>query len=312
MDIQKAFGFTDEQLELIEFFLERRFTLEAIGITSKTVFDWSKQGLLLEEQRPKNRRMYNVMDFVWLKLVVKLREFGLSLEAIRNVRGFLLETIPFREMLSEILTEDLDELGLTPQQLEQVNEGKELYEQLKEWEGGAILEESLSMLEQSEMKFFQTPLIIILLNAVLYRKDMCFLITSDGKCAIRGSEFENYVIIGEEIENEPFIVYPVHLLLSEFVQREELVTPSTLLEHQFLTEKELQVLELLRKDNLVSLTVRIGTDREIKLIETEENIKVENATGKLTDYLMRNNYQEIVCKTQNGKITSIRRKTKHK
>ncbi|MBL4862659.1 MAG: MerR family transcriptional regulator [Crocinitomicaceae bacterium] len=312
MQLEEQFGMDKEQMQLLEYLWDRKFTLEVIGINSKLVFDWSKQGLLLDPEKPKKgRRKYSIVEFVWLKLVIKLREFGLSLDAIRNLREFLLEVFTFKQQVELFMSDEFLE-ELTDLEREKVLKDRELLNTFKSSIGEEDFQGTMEYSEFPEMKFMGTLLSYIIVDAVMNKKDIHLFITSSGGCYVSDSECGNELVASSDLTNEPYIKYPIRLLISEFVQQESMASTEELSEYKFLSNQEIKVLDLLRTENLVSLTVRIGKDNEIKLIETEENIRVDNVKGKLTDYIMRNNYQEISCKTQNGKITSIRRKTKHK
>lgn len=303
------FELTEEQQELFVYIWDRRYTLDTIGISAKMVFDWSKQGLLLDLVKPKARRKYSIVEFVWFKLIVGLREFGMSLEAIRNVRSMLLLSFTFVDILESI--EDGSDQSL----VDYLGEEKfvlirdyiqKMKEDLSEDDFYAELDE----LNLPEYKYFNTVLSHLISDAILLRKEIVFNISSSGEVYVQvdGTSLDH----NSELDHQAHIKLPLHLLISQFIQHEGMRTPEELVHFKFLTKKEMQILELLKNDNLVSLTVRMGQNQEIKLIESEESINVENASGKLTDYLMRNNYQEITCKTQNGKVTSMRRTTKHK
>ena len=67
-------------LELIvESLITERYQLSDIGMTSKTAFDWEKAGVHPKERRSKFRRKYNGIEYVWLRMVTELREFGFQL-----------------------------------------------------------------------------------------------------------------------------------------------------------------------------------------------------------------------------------------
>lgn len=305
----KQIELNEEQQDLLVYIWDRRYTLDGMGISAKVVFDWSKQGLLLDLVKPKGRRKYSIVEFVWFQLILGLRSFGMSLEAIRNVRSMLLESILLTDIIDSVMN-DPDEDLLKFIDEEKLKAAREYFNKGKEMFSEEIWEEVLTELNLPEYQYFNTLLSHLILDAVLNRADIVFNITSEGDnyIQIKGSPLANY----PELDEQPYIKFPLRLLISQFVQHKKMSTPEELLHFKFLTKKEMQILDLLKNDNLVSLTIRMGKDQEIKLIESEEEIKVENASGKLTDYLMRNNYQEIVCKTQNGKVTSMRRKTKHK
>lgn len=299
--------------ELLQFLWDRRYSLDDVGLSAKNIFDWSKQGLLLDPIKPKARRKYSILEFVWLKLVVGLREFGMSLDSIRNLRSQLLVAIDTPVMFEVFRNPDnkadlIEALGeqqflATLKALEKMKEG------ISEQE----YQEMFSTLRTPEMYFMSTLFSILAVKAVLYKKDVHLFIDKDGNTHF--AEAAN--IVNPTVEEltflmQPHIKYSLRSLLGDFLQQDDLISEEETIHYQLLSKKEYDLIEILKKENLVSLTVRLDQHQQIKLIETEENIEVNNARGKITDFLMRNNYQEIVCKTQDGKVTSLRRKTKYK
>lgn len=312
MDKELNLEMSPEEIELIEFLWERKYSLDDVGISPKNVFDWSKQGLLLDPVKPKGRRKYSIVEFVWLKLIVGLREFGLSLDAIRNLRGTLLELISFPEYYQAILDPENEQELLEAYGADQL---KLMREQIREMQKEISAEEMQEFFEigyGAELRFINTLISYLVLEEVKAQRDFNFFINSNGDCLI--GESEQQTITGDKVEffSQPYIKYPLRGLLSEFLQKEDLITTEQKLHYRLLSPKELELLELMKTDNLVSLIVRFDEDQQIKLIETEENITTENVRGKITDFLVRNKYQEIICKSQDGNVTSVRRKTKYK
>jgi DNA-binding transcriptional MerR regulator len=311
--IESNLPISEDQKELLSFLWDRKFTLDAIGITSKNIFDWSKQGLLLDPVKPKARRKYSIIEFIWLKLVVGLREFGLSLEAIRSVRITLLEVIPVMDVVDWYMDkeneESLKEMIGEKELLELQNGMEKMKSEIPEEEIRAYTNPD----NFPEMKYISTLLSFLVVEAVWNKRDFHLFISSNGDC-LAGDSQKSSVPFAEEMEffNKPYINYPLRLLIGEFLKQDALISKEDVIHYRLLSKKELEILELLKSDNLVSLTVRLDKNQQIKLIETEENILVENVNGRITDFLMRNNYQEILCKSQDGNVTSLRRKTKHK
>jgi DNA-binding transcriptional MerR regulator len=91
-----------ESFELFELLTQKQFTLEAVGLSSKNIFDWQKKGILWDAKPEKGRRRYNSLEYVWLKIVMELREFGMPHESISNLKSFLLKPVGV-DVLFEIL-----------------------------------------------------------------------------------------------------------------------------------------------------------------------------------------------------------------
>jgi len=301
-----------EELEVVEFLWERKYKLDAIGLTSKNVFDWSKQGLLLDPIKPKARRKYCVVEFMWLKLVVGLREFGLSLDAIRTLRETLLAVIGFDELIKIMDSEEFIEAAEKIGRTEDFEKARKMREEAMENFSEEEMNETLDLMRSSELQFVFTLISHLTFESIWYDRDIYFFIKSDGECRIGVSEEEVQVNDDSDFFLYPYIKFPLRLLLSQFVQTENVITNDEAVKYRILSEKEAQVIDLLKRDKLVSLTVRMNDEKKITLIETEEDIQKENYEKRLKDLIVRNAYQNIEYKSQDGKITSIRRKTRYK
>lgn len=290
--------------KLIEFMGKKRYTLSDIDLKSKQAFDWTKAGLFLEERESKFRRKYNAIEYVWLKIIKELREFGLSINAIKNLKSFLLKEVDMKEIITSFIEAGLDE---------EDSDVEELQKALKDKYGSAKgLEELNSKLNDNQQELVNTVLSMIIIETVINKSNSHLLITKTGNTLVTdGEPFDDQVNLGD-ILNAPYISFPIKNILVDFINREDLMNSEEREEILLISEEEEKVLELLRKGNLVSLSVRFNKDNEISLIETEENIELEKVQGKLADFIMRNKYQVITYKTQDGKITSMRRKTLHK
>ena len=156
-----------------------------------------------------------------------------------------------------------------------------------------------------------TVLCLLIHETVVNKTNAHILIKKDGTALVsQGEPLDDDITYGDMLQG-PYLTFPLRHILADFLAREDLINTELASEIIELTKDEEKVLELLRQGNLVSLTIKFG-DNEIKLIETEENIDLRDVKGKLVDYIKRNSYQEITYKTENGKIVSMKRKTKHK
>ncbi|NQV13386.1 MAG: hypothetical protein HQ530_03725 [Parcubacteria group bacterium] len=66
---------------------ERRYTTSNVKVTYRMLGNWDKNGLLPEGiQGDRGWRKFNYFERVWMQIVIKLRDFGLSLDKIASVR----------------------------------------------------------------------------------------------------------------------------------------------------------------------------------------------------------------------------------
>lgn len=286
LDIKKG-------LELYKFLNTKRYSLKEIGISNKNVLDWSRAGLFIDEKPSKGRRTYNMIQYVWIKLIEQLRSFGLSIDAIRNVKETLLMDNGVKDLLSSIV------LNNYPQELEEDIAFMELKNYINSQISKEEISETIIYFDSKEMRMTQTSIAGVIYSAFYDRLDFHLLVNSTGS-----------LVISETIPN--YTNTPIDYIMdAPFLMKEELNTQKE--DEQInLSDSERSVIESLRKGNIISLLVKFDKEEQISLIETEEHIDISKTQGKLVDYIMRNNYQEITYKTQNGQITHMRRKTKTK
>ena len=65
---------------------KKRFSIGDIGIEHHWITHWHKEGLLLENLEFRKWRKFNLIDYVWLKAIVKLRSFDIPLRFIKAVK----------------------------------------------------------------------------------------------------------------------------------------------------------------------------------------------------------------------------------
>lgn len=263
-------------IEVLGLLRSENFQLSDIGLTPKTAFDWSRSGIHLRARKSKYRRTYNGIEYVWLRLVKELREFGLSLDAIKRVRDTFLTPFDLLDILQH--SEDVSKKDLK------------------------LLK---AQFENADHELLNTIIAQVLLSSMVLRNKAFLLITKNGDCRL------TYERVTENLFDEPCINFPMDYLVSNFIARESLYGLESLNDSLGLSDQEMKVLQLIRDGQINSLTLKFK-DNEINLIETEEEIDLKNVQGKLVDYINKGGYHEIKYKTQNGKIESMKRITKHK
>lgn len=99
------FIFTHESLEGVRSaFRERKYQISAAKVTSRVINHWEAKGLLPEGflQKPGWRK-FMVLEIAWIKIVNRLRYFGVSLQKIAQIKNHIMgwdketETYPLFE-----------------------------------------------------------------------------------------------------------------------------------------------------------------------------------------------------------------------
>ncbi|MCB9225179.1 MAG: MerR family transcriptional regulator [Crocinitomicaceae bacterium] len=283
---------------LTDLLYNEHFELSDIGLTAKTAFDWTKAGIYLRERKSKFRRKYNGLEYVWLKLVMELRDFGLSIAAILRLKSFLLDEmdlVEFYESLKEE-GEDFDEFEKFTKafkgEIEKVND-------------------VVALDEGKEVSLVNTILSALVSSTIFGRSNTHLGITKSGDCFVFDENPSKDLFVSDHVVNEPYISFPLNYVVKNFIWSEDLYDLKEENEVDQISKDERKIIDLVREGGISSLYIKF-INGSVSLMETEEIIDVKETKGKLVDLIRRGSYQEISCKTENGKIVSVKRKTKHK
>ncbi len=287
---------------ITELMFEESFLLSDIGLTAKTAFDWSNAGLYLRERKSKSRRKYNGVEYVWLRLVKELREFGLPIQSILNLKTDLLTEMDLMAHYTALFeTEDLTDEPEWNAFINHIQEAFETPENLIE----AVQK------DQGKVNLSNTKLSVLLFSTILSQSNVHLAISKEGNCMVFDESPLEDLFTSSMLMNQPYISISLNHIVAEFMGREDLYALDIDNGGLDLSPEEIKIIDLIREGGIDALTVKF-IDGAVKLIETEETIDVKDTKGRLVDLIQKGSYQEIAFKTVNGKIVNVKRKTKHK
>lgn len=301
---------------------ERSFLLRETGVTPRVFNLWKTTKLIDVSYSTPGREWMKLsfIDYLWLKIIVDLRKFGMSLDNILEVKKVCLADFQ-NEIAGQITEEQITETILSLVKSNRIDVSPETIQQTKE----LLLKADLRELVQS-MNGSTTYLEMAIINLIVTRSSMDIVIVSnDNLNRLFGSadHDENKVsvfldtsekdkmIVPEGVDihwvhSVPHIRLPLRNYIAEFLQDEK-------------NEKYLPKLELLDANELKLLTViRKGTAKEIEIkfkngrldrMGVKMNVsKAEEA--RLLETFTRNEYAEISYSVEKGKIVRFDKTTK--
>ena len=134
MEIIQKFGILKMFPEIERGINEVRFTLKDVGVSHRWVAHWQENGLMINDFVEGKMKRLNLVEYVWLKLIIKLREFKIPLRVIKAVKESLFTRLPVEDMLKVKSQQDLIHQFAKMQQQE-IPEGfldsKELEDEVK-------------------------------------------------------------------------------------------------------------------------------------------------------------------------------------
>jgi len=278
--------------KLFSFVREKKFTLKEVGVTYRWITHWHSKGLLIRNYEESKWRKFDLIEYVWLRMIIQMRKFNISLEMIKRIKENLIQEIPVSEALDN---KEIIDLVI---KLAKEDKRTEIENVLK---SGNVLE---NMKDQS-INLFET----LIMDIISFHNSFSIFISSKDVVPIKHSslEFLSSTSSFNNILTGSFISISMSEILRDFMLGEHGIKQKQKL--ALLSDSEEQVLNTLREDNLKSVMVRYGTNQQIDILETVR-VETVDKRARLMDFIMSNGYQDITIKTQNGEIVYCENKRK--
>lgn len=276
---------------------ERRATLSTLGISPRTFIHWKEQGLVWHVESDEEKRTWvrlNVYEYVWLRCVIAMREFGVPLENISAFRERIEKNIfdIIREDKADV-TQPLQEFtDFTEEQI--ANFGKAITyadEQLK----------NLSLEDKQAISLLGSIINRILLlhdrvNLVINKKDAGFAI--DFIC--EQDPPKNKEDVSSAWTANPHLSIPLYPFVVEMINEPK--NDTHIQEWGLINANERKVLDAMRRKDFREIVVKPLHGAEDFIIEltTDENVMGEQAK-RLKTILGLDEYSAVTIKYRNDK-----------
>lgn len=86
-DLNFLAGFLHSDLKIIEQFNQQTYTIGEEKLSSRVLNHWYQAGIITDD-RPNNKgwKKFSFSEIVWMRILIKLRKFGLDLQRIKKVK----------------------------------------------------------------------------------------------------------------------------------------------------------------------------------------------------------------------------------
>ena len=281
----------------IDFMRNTTFKRSELKLDPRVANHWVEKGLFPREYETGTWLIFNLSEAFWVKIIMKLRNFNVSLEIIKEIKESLFNDnhIDTSHINKNTVIEGLinNEL-VTKEQLAQVSD-----------------EIIANILKKIKLNDFE----LLIQSILIERKPYFILIDQRGK-SILSAESEllkdkdaEYLNLYQEITSKSHIRISMNEILGDLVDvLGELTCSETI---PILTKMEAKILKMLRGDNISKVEIRYNKSAQPEIIEiTSRNLI--NEAARLNDIIVSRGYQNITVKTQNGQITYCENTIKHK
>jgi hypothetical protein len=303
--------FTPENWDIINNLNSKQIPLKDTGIPPRIFNYWKKCGLIGRTDKIDGKRKWEILsfvEFVWLKCIKEMRDFGISFEIIKKAQGILFEELDLA-LIKNIMQKRMKEKATMSKIKSQINKmireinRYDLNEKEKEKiisslsTSDSIIEEVLAPLALRHIDYF-------LLSAILFRQDLGFIIS---KTKVIPYIFD---MLKEDTDNknktfllESHIYISINRLYFQFLNetnKQKYFSTFTLL-----NSNEREIFEFMKKEEFQEIKIKRDTKQTI----ITGKLKIPYIVEDYHDWKKKTKliypYCEINEKQYEGKISSI-------
>jgi hypothetical protein len=275
-----------------------KYAREVVDIPARILNHWDKMDLMINKNPNGAKYSFSLVEAFWLKLIQKLRIYNLPLPLIKQLK---LELCAVRnaddfqaidKLDADILT-SLDK-SLTKSEIEKVLQSSEFRDMFN--------------------KVRPNLLESILLDMIIARFDIRLLFNENGEVFL----FNDERPYSDEVDKQKLNVFLVksYLNVSLFDIIKDLIKflgeDECSKSPNILSKEEATVLKHLREGDVSKIEITFNDKtKKPETIKVTKKSSVSNFS-RIQDLILRNGYQDITIKTQNGKVAHCESTTKHK
>jgi hypothetical protein len=292
-------------LEKVERFYPRlnelTVPLSASGVTPRNFAHWKKAGLIdYPAGSDRTWVRLNLFQFVWLKVISVLRDFGLPLPAIVQVK--------------ELLFEDL---------LSKLSENRDDYRRfLKENSNtpAAEIETQMLALELSvanqhkipdDLRILLTPIASITMRVLLLKEQSAITIhrSSAGlqPGIISDQTRKEFPVQTQEVLSHPHIQIPLYTIIADFFFEDSTATAAEIF--GLINPKEASIIAKMKNNEFKSLLINVGAGQNVKQKKFSPGKNAEENTRIVRRILGMNEFIDLTLTDKNGKETYLKSKS---
>jgi len=306
-DDVKVLGASLEKLEILfPQMREQLIPLSNTGITPRTFIHWRNIGIIDYTETTNETRAWvrlNLFQYLWLKVCVAMRDFGLPLPLIIKAKqeyfkDFFegindIDVIEFKKFLSE-------ESNLSQEQIDA---------QMRTLE---YIKESFPYLPDED-KFFYTSFALFIARILFFNDYVTLIIINNEGMFNFGfltmQTLDNLKNFTSEFHTQIHLSIPLRRFLEEFIDKPK--NRKFLNSFGLINQSEKRVLDAIRDKSFNEIIIRFGKDREDMIIEGMSDGDIMDSKVKEVQRILGiKEYSEITLKFRNDKHIYVKNKTR--
>jgi DNA-binding transcriptional MerR regulator len=295
----EGFNFLDSNdKEPLDAIRNPKYKRKDLNIEARLLNHWDKMDLLLKKNVNGAIYTFSLAESFWIKIIQKLRSYNLPLDIIKELKEVL---IGFS----------------TAEQFSKID--SEIADYLKSMDASISRGEIEKFFKSTEfLELFQklkpTHIENILLDLIITRSDNRILINENGDVFFYNFEKHvdnvEYNKLLDEFLTKTYLSISLLEIIKELI--EELGEDECSEYQNILTKKEAIVLKLLKQEDISKIEITYNDKtKKAESIKVTKNSDVNNFS-RIQDLILRNGYQDITIKTQNGNVAQCTNTIKYK
>ncbi len=300
---ENATNFRPETLLLNKGLLHRGFAasmlkgLDGEQFDRKLLYSWKKKGLLPFEI-PSGWGRFNMVELVWLRLLIELRAFGVGLKSLMDLKRYYFETEEYAQVLYQNIVERFKR--------NELNESFKL----------VLLNEDDSVISFEDFTRNYTSkednrLLHHIVGVILNRHNLCLRLTLDGGFDfLELGEFQKAMIDADLVKKTDWYQKLIHQsciivnltnIIREITQTHDLFTIEEN-KISFKRSAESLIRELFNEDNITEITIRL-TNKDEPLLMVKRELSYRDLHQKINSLQRRGVFSNLIIKTRDGKVS---------
>jgi hypothetical protein len=270
-----------------------------LGVSARILNYYKAKGLFFSDTlfEKHDHISFSFTEYVWFQMITELRKFDIGIIVIKDIKELFEMGFPFGEFLREVQQSD--------------KFMKKMPDKLRE-EFIEIMHSNID-LDDVEKQFPVNLLSLFIVEAIIKRKSVSILVNREGE--FHPFSFDDYNELIEEESlvkflDKTYISLSVTQIIKRFITNFDSKLSSNKL--MLLNEREAQVIKLLQEGNLESLTVHLDENNIMYLVEAKKSYDRLDKESRLLDLIIKDGYQTIELKTQDGRIVYCKNIRKYK
>ncbi|NHM04702.1 hypothetical protein [Flavobacterium celericrescens] len=293
INVTDYFYVLEKAPDLVDKIQEKVFLKTEIDVVYSDIKNWERFNLLSEydESKKGNWNKISYSEYVWIRIVEQLKDFGCSNEDIILLKKYLVSKYKVNDYLV-LLSEIKKIIG---------NKNFEVYDQFY-----TELSES-----DPEKEFNFNMLDILIVNVIYYGEQLSLFIRKDDSSfflpfsSTMLKEYSNSGVTSlvDDFLNFPFYNIPLSNYVSKFLSNKK--ESENVFFTMILSEQESKLLKIIRKnfEKIKQLKVKYKTGN-IELVEVT-TIKKVALESKIINHIKKADYKKITIDIANGNIVNF-------